>query len=138
MLNETVKRWTIIVLLIVIALLAVVVMAMRVDVRAAQSKADALTLQNQQLMTVAADNAKQVKQLIADNQANDVLSDHRQQGKATAREQTRSNAHVVHQSLSSESCSTVQLPVGALSVLRRAGSDTHADAVSVTSKSSDP
>jgi len=138
MLIETVKRWTIIILLIVITLLVLVMMAMRVDAQSMQSKNDVLAQQNQTLMTVATDNAKQVKQLITDNKANDVLSDHRQQGKTTAREQTRRNTYVVHQSLSSESCSTMQLPASTLSVLKHSSDNTNRDALPATAKGADP
>lgn len=121
MLIESVKRWTIIALLIVISLLVLVVMAMRVDVYALQGKTSLLEQTNQNLMEVAKHNADQVRAMIADAKANDELSNTKQQAKAAVREQTRSNTYVVHQALSTESCATVRLPDSTISLLRASG-----------------
>lgn len=138
MLIESVKRWTIIALLIVISLLVLVVMAMRVDVSALQGKTSLLEQTNQNLMEVAKHNADQVRAMIADAKANDALSNTKQQAKAVVREQTRSNTYVVHQALSTESCATVRLPDSTISLLRASGSNQDASVLPNTTSSADP
>ena len=127
MLIESVKRWSIIVLLIVIALLALVIMAMRVDAAAQQSKASSLEQANQLLIDVAKANADQVRAMAADAKATDLLVTSQQKAKATAREQTRSNTYVIHKALSTEACATVRLPDRAIGMLGPSGSDKDRD-----------
>lgn len=123
MLIETVKRWTIIVLLIAISLLVLVVMAMRVDATALQSKTSLLEQTNQNLMEVAKHNADQVRAMTADAKANSMLSTSKQQAKATAREQTRTTIYAVHQSLSTEAAASVRLPDSTIILLSATGSN---------------
>ena len=138
MLIESVKRWTIIALLIVISLLVLVVMAMRVDVSALQGKTSLLEQTNQNLMEVAKHNADQVRAMIADAKANDELSNTKQQAKATAREQTRSKTYVVHQALSTESCATVRMPDSTISMLRSSGGNKDPNLLSNSASRADP
>ena len=127
MLIESVKRWAIIVLLIAISLLVLVVMAMRVDATALQSKTSLLEQTNQNLMEVAKHNADQVRAMAADAKATDLLVTSQQQAKAAAREQTRSNTYVIHKALSTEACATVRLPDRAIGMLGPSGSDKDRD-----------
>ncbi len=138
MLIESVKRWTVVVLMIAVVLLVLVIMAMRVDAQAMQSKVSSLEQANQQLVEVAKDNADQVKAMKADAKANGVLSVSKQQAKAATREQTRSNTYVVHQSLSAEACATVPLPGRTLSMLRTSGSNQDRGTLPDSSGRSDP
>lgn len=121
---DAAKRWLMILMAISIALMALLIMGMRVSAVAMQSQVNQLKQQNQSLLDSAIANAKEIKQLLKDDDANDQIAAHRQQGKASAREQTRSNTYVIRQSLSSESCARMSMPAGAISMLKRSN---HAD-----------
>ncbi len=136
---ESVKRWTIIALLIVISLMVLVVMAMRVDAAALQGKASLLEQTNQNLMEVAKHNAEQIQAMIADAKANDALVTSKQQAKAVVREQTRSKIYVVHQALSTDACATVRMPDSTISLLlRTSGGNKGTDILSNSTSSADP
>ena len=138
MLIETVKRWTIVALMIAVALLVLVLMAMRVDVQSMQGKVTSLESSNQVLIDAANSNADHVKAMVADAKGNDVLEHGKQKGKAEASERTRSNTYAVHKALSTESCATVRMPDGTISMLRSPSGDKDTNVLSNSTGSTDP
>lgn len=123
MIIETVKRWTIIALLIAIALLVLVLMAMRVDTAALHGQVTSLEQSNSALTEVAANNAAKVRELTSDDKANDQLVTGKHKAIGVEREQTRITIDAVRKSLHTEACSTVRLPADTIRMLRPAGSN---------------
>lgn len=138
MLIESVKRWAIVALMITVALLVLLIMAMLVDAQSMQSKVTTLEITNQSLLDTAKHNADQVRTMYADAKANDALESSKQKAKAEASKRTRSNAYVVHQTLSTESCSTVRLPGSTVSMLQSSGSNQGGNTLPNSTSSTDP
>lgn len=138
MLIESVKRWTIIILMIAVALLALVIMAQRIDVQSAQNRVTALELSNQVLFDAAKNNADQVKAMATEANANDALDRGKQKAKASASERSRSNTYAVHKALSTESCATVRMPDGTISMLRSSGGNKDPNILSNSASRTDP
>lgn len=138
MLIESVKRWTIIILMIAVALLALVIMAQRIDVQSAQNRVTALELSNQVLFDAAKNNADQVKAMATEANANDALDRGKQKAKASASERSRSNTYAVHKALSTESCATVRMPDGTISMLRSSGGNKDQNILSNSASRADP
>lgn len=88
MLIESVKRWTIIILMIAVALLALVIMAQRIDVQSAQNRVTTLELSNQVLFDAAKNSTDQVKAMATEANANDALDRGKQKAKASASERS--------------------------------------------------
>lgn len=138
MLIESVKRWTIIILMIAVALLALVIMAQRIDVQSAQNRVTALELSNQVLFDAAKNNADQVNAMATEANANDALDRGKQKAKASASERARSNTYAVHKALSTESCATVRMPDSTISMLRSSGGNKDPNLLSNSASSTDP
>lgn len=138
MLIETVKRWTIIALLIAIALLVLVLMAMRVDTAALHGQVTSLEQSNRALVDVASHNAEQVRQLIEDDKANDLLVTDKHKAIAIEREQTRNNIDAVRKSLHTEACAAVRLPDDTIRMLRSAGSNQNGSPIPNSTSSISP
>ena len=138
MLIESVKRWTIIILMIAVALLALVIMAQRIDVQSAQNRVTALEVSNQVLFDAAKNNADQVKAMATEANANDALDRGKQKAKASASERSRSNTYAVHKALSTESCATVRMPDGTISMLRSSGGNKDQNILSNSASRADP
>lgn len=135
---ESVKRWTIIILMIAVALLALVIMAQRIDVQSAQNRVTALEVSNQVLFDAAKNNADQVKAMATEANANDALDRGKQKAKASASERLRSNTYAVHKALSTESCATVRMPDGTISMLRSSGGNKDQNILSNSASRTDP
>ena len=138
MLIESVKRWTIIILMIAVALLALVIMAQRIDVQSAHNRVTALEQSNQVLFDAAKNNADQVKAMATEANANDALDRGKQKAKASASERARSNTYAVHKALSTESCATVRMPDGTISMLRSSGGNKDQNILSNSASRADP
>ncbi len=138
MLIESVKRWVIIILMIAVALLALVIMAQRIDVQSAKNRVAALEQSNQVLFDAAKSNADQVKAMATEANANDALDRGKQKAKASASERARSNTYAVHKALSTESCATVRMPAGTISMLRSSGGNKDPNILSNSASSTDP
>lgn len=138
MIIETVKRWTIIVLLIAIALLVLVLMAMRIDTAALYGQVTALEQSNIALTEAAANNAAKVRELTADDKANDKLVTGKQKAIGVEREQTRTTIDAVRKSLHTEACATVRLPADTIRMLRPAGSNQNGSPLPNSTRSISP
>lgn len=123
MIIEAVKRWAIIVLLIVVAVLVLWLTAMRVDTEVLHSQVTTLEQSNRTLTEVAANNATKVRELTADDKANDQLVTGKHKAIGVEREQTRITIDAVRKSLHTEACATVRLPADTIRMLRSAGSN---------------
>lgn len=131
---ETVKRWTIIALAILVAIAVLAIMAMRVEVSALQAKASGLEDSNTVLMQAESDNAKQLQQLHEEAKATAMLVESKRASVAIARTQTRSDVHAVRQELSTQPCAAVRLPAVALGLLLTQGGESGAGGVSASSR----
>lgn len=138
MLIESVKRWTIIILIIAVALLALVIMAQRIDVQSAKNRVAALEQSNQVLFDAAKNNADQVKAMVTEANANDALDLGKQNAKASASERARSNTYAVHKALSTESCATVRMPDSTISMLRSSGGNKDPNILSNSASHTNP
>ena len=135
---ETVKRWTIIALAILVAVAVLVIMAMRVETAVLRGQAESLQQSNQTLLDAATANAAAIKAKSEDTKANDQLTVGKRAAVDAVRSQARRDQHAIQQALSTEACATVRLPADALRLLRSAGSDSSADRDSASSSRPHP
>ena len=135
---ETVKRWTIIALSILVAIAVLVIMAMRVETAALRGQTKSLQQSNQTLLDAATANAAAIKAKGEDTKANDQLTVGKRVAVDAVRSQARRDQHAIQQALSTEACATVRLPADALRLLRSAGSDSSASGDSPSASRPNP
>ena len=135
---ETVKRWTIIALAILVAVAVLVIMAMRVETAVLRGQAESLQQSNQTLLDAATANAAAIKAKSEDTKANDQLTVGKRAAVDAVRSQARRDQHAIQQALSTEACATVRLPADALRLLRSAGSDSSASGDSPSASRPNP
>ena len=135
---ETVKRWTIIALAILVAIAVLAIMAMRVETAALRGQTESLQQANQTLLDAATANAAAIKAKGEDTKANDQLTVGKRVAVDAVRSQARRDQHAIQQALSTETCATVRLPASAIRLLRSAGGDSSASGDSPSASRPNP